>query len=87
MSPVRRACIATNINAIPEAIEDDENGILIPPNDAARLSEAMADLLTHPEKRKRFGAAAKHTAYERFDERNTAERTLKLYEAVWKTST
>jgi len=80
-------CIATNINAIPEAIEDDENGILIPPNDSARLSEAMADLLTHPEKRKRFGAAAKHTAYERFDERNTAERTLKLYEAVWKTST
>ena len=80
-------CIATKINAIPEAIEDDENGILIPPNDPARLSEAMADLLVDHEKRKRLGAAAKRSAYERFDERNTADRTLKLYEAVWKTST
>jgi len=80
------ACIATRINAIPEAITDGENGILVPPNDPSRLPQAIEDLLSDSEKRKRLGAAAKRTAYERFDERITAERTLKLYDAVWKSN-
>jgi len=80
-------CIATNINAIPEAISNGENGVLIPPNDPTALAEAMADLLNDREKRTRYGGEAVRTAYERFDERTTAERTLKLYDAVWKTST
>jgi len=80
------ACIATNVNAIPEAIADGENGILVPPNDPGTLSAAMVDLLNDREKQKRLGAAASRIAYERFDERITADRTLKLYDAVWKTN-
>jgi len=76
-------CIATRVNAIPEAITDDENGILVPPNDPTRLERSIEDLLRDIEKRKRLGTAARLTAYKRFDERITADRTLKLYDAVW----
>jgi glycosyltransferase involved in cell wall biosynthesis len=79
------SCIATSVNAIPEAIAHNENGILVPPNEPAKLAEAITDLLNDHEKRKQFGIAAKRTAYERFDERITAEKTLKLYDAIWKT--
>lgn len=78
-------CIATNINAVPEAISNGDNGLLVSPNDPTALAEAIADLLKDSEKRKRLGAAARRTAFERFDERTTADRTLKLYDAVWKT--
>jgi glycosyltransferase involved in cell wall biosynthesis len=79
-------CIATDVNAMPEAIENGINGILVPSEDPTQLAEAIADLLHQPKKRQLLGAAAKRVAFEKFDEHITAERTLKLYDAVWKTS-
>ena len=78
-------CIATNVNAIPEAIEEGHTGLLVPPNDPIKLREAISAFLVDPEQRKRIGATAKKIAFEKFDERVTALRTLKLYSDVWKT--
>lgn len=78
-------CIATDVNAIPEAIEDRKNGMLVPPNDAIRLAEAIDKLLNNSRQRDALGAAAKKIAFEKFNEKATAERTLKLYNDVWQT--
>ena len=76
-------CIATNVNAIPEAIENGQNGILVPPNDTVQLKEAIKELMNDPQQRKRFGAAAVKNAFEKFNAKITAERTMKLYDDVW----
>lgn len=81
-----RACVATNVNAIPEAIENGKSGILIEPHFPAALADALVELLGDAELRERLGSAARIVAYERFDEKVTATTTLKLYDSVWKTT-
>jgi glycosyltransferase involved in cell wall biosynthesis len=78
-------CIASDINAIPEAIEHDINGILVPPGDAAQLEHAINELVQDPDRRTVLGAAARATAYARFNERHITGRMMELYKAAWKT--
>ena len=77
-------CIATDINAIPEAIVDGVSGVLVPPSDPTELANAISHLMDDPEARRRLGAAAKQAAYAKFNEREMASRMLELYDAVWK---
>ena len=79
-------CIATNVNAIPEAIIDGQTGMLIQPNDPIQLRKAILSLLDNQQQRKRISSAAKVTSFEKFNAQTTAERTLKLYDAVWQTN-
>lgn len=78
-----RACLTTNVNAIPEAIEDGVSGVLIGPNDADRLAEELGKLINDPERRKMLGSNAKSVAAKKFNEKITAELTLNLYEKVF----
>lgn len=41
--------IGTSVGGIPEAIQDGETGLLVPPADSERLAQAMMRLLEHPE--------------------------------------
>ena len=45
------ACVATRVSAIPELILDGETGVLVPPENAAALGEALADLIRDPDRR------------------------------------
>jgi glycosyltransferase involved in cell wall biosynthesis len=51
------ACVATRLSAIPELIIDGETGVLVPPDDVAALSSAIAGLIGDPGRRQRLGAA------------------------------
>lgn len=51
------ACLSTRAAAIPELILDGETGVLVPPDDAAALADAMTALITDPERRHRLGRA------------------------------
>ncbi len=53
-----RPVICSAINAIPEVIEDGENGLLIRPGDPVELAEAMLRLLRDAELRERIGGRA-----------------------------
>ena len=50
--------IATSINAIPEIVEHDRTGILVPPGDTAALVRAMEAVIASGELRRRLGTAA-----------------------------
>ncbi len=78
-------CIATNVNAIPEAVINNHTGILIEPNNAFCLSEAITDLLSDPQQREILGKAARKIAYEKFNSTRSSKRTLELYYEVWQT--
>lgn len=54
--------VTTKSGGIPELIIDDENGVLVEPQDPNNLAEALVELLSNPEKRLRLGKAAKESS-------------------------
>jgi glycosyltransferase involved in cell wall biosynthesis len=41
--------VATDVGGIPEVVTQGETAVLVPPDDPARLADAMLDVLRHPE--------------------------------------
>ncbi|MEO7795225.1 MAG: glycosyltransferase family 4 protein [Thermoanaerobaculia bacterium] len=74
--------VASRINAVPEAICHDENGLLIGPGDAPALAEAIARLAASAELRQRLGRAARATVAARFGAPQTTDVTLAAYRAA-----
>ncbi len=79
--------VATRINAVPEAIEHDQNGLLVEPLDATALAAAVARLVAAPELRHRLGLAARTTVAQRFGARETTAVTLAAYRAALPSAT
>jgi glycosyltransferase involved in cell wall biosynthesis len=71
--------VATSITAIPELIEDGETGLLVPPNDAAALAEALDRLIADPELRRRLAANARARVAERFDVSKNVRAYVELF--------
>ena len=48
---------ATAVSAVPELIDDGDNGLLTPPGDSARLAQSIERLIRDPGLRQRLGRA------------------------------
>jgi glycosyltransferase involved in cell wall biosynthesis len=70
--------IASNIGGLREVIRHGENGLLVENNEAA-ISEAIRQLLDHPEQARQIGAAARRTVIERFTVDRMVAATLEAY--------
>jgi glycosyltransferase involved in cell wall biosynthesis len=70
--------IATGVQGVDEVIRDGQNGLLVPLEDSAALSDAILQLLRDPEKRRRLGAAARATIEDGY----TVEIMCRQYEAL-----
>jgi glycosyltransferase involved in cell wall biosynthesis len=53
----RLVCVATVLSGIPELIENDVTGLLVPPGDPPALARALASLIRHPARRSAMGDA------------------------------
>ncbi len=62
----RLACVSTDVSAIPELIEQDVTGLLVPPGNPIALAEALERLIRDPEKRTWLGAAGERRVRSRF---------------------
>jgi len=51
--------VASSVGGIPDLVKNEQNGLLVPPADAAALARAISDLLEDKGKRKRMGEAGK----------------------------
>ncbi len=51
--------VTSKVGAIPEIINDQVNGLLVPPGDVEQLSQAISRLLADPESASRLGARAR----------------------------
>lgn len=58
--------IATNVGVIPEIIQNQEQGLLVPPRDAALLSAAMEKLIANPVLRANMGKSAREKVLDNF---------------------
>lgn len=72
---------ATAAGGIPEAVVNDETGLLVPIGDTNALGAAIARLITDRELAERLGANGVRRA-PRFSIDNTVDRTLDVYERV-----
>ncbi len=59
--------VTTNVGALTEEVEDGVEGFLVPPTNAAALGAAALRLVKDPLLRRQMGAAARSTAYRRFN--------------------
>lgn len=63
--------VSTALTGIPEIIDDDENGLVVPPGDAEALAKALASLLENPTLRERMGMAGRRKVEQCFDVRKS----------------
>lgn len=77
-----KACIASNINAIPEVIKQNETGVLIEPGNASDLARAISKLADDLPLRRALGQNAKKLVLEDFEEKAIGSKMLRLYESV-----
>jgi glycosyltransferase involved in cell wall biosynthesis len=73
--------IATNVGGAHDVITNGENGLLVPPGDAAAMADAVSTLIADPERTAALAARAAATARTYTWER-VARETAAFYEAV-----
>ncbi|MDB5907778.1 MAG: hypothetical protein JWP34_1892 [Massilia sp.] len=74
-----KAVVATRVGAIPDAIGDRANGLLVPPCDIAALAAALSALLRDDALRARLGDAARATVSRRFSTEAAIGKLSALY--------
>jgi glycogen(starch) synthase len=78
-----RPIVASRVGGLPELVAHDESGLLVEPDDARGLAQAVAFLLEHPEDAARLGRAARG----RVQETLRFERSVEAYDALFRTLT
>jgi glycosyltransferase involved in cell wall biosynthesis len=72
--------VARRVGGIPEVVENDVTGILVPSGDADALARAAESLIRDPTRRAAMGRAAQQRAREQF----SANAILPHYEALYR---
>jgi glycosyltransferase involved in cell wall biosynthesis len=72
-------CVVTRVGGNPEAINDGENGFLVPPEDDESAAKHLLFLLRNPSKAAQIGSAARLTAQTRFSADSMIRQLLDLY--------
>ena len=77
-----RPVVASAVQGLPEVIIDGETGLLVRPDDAPALAEAIASLLTDPVRARALGAAGRRRAEVKFAWDFYADAHVRLFEAI-----
>lgn len=77
-----RPCVTSHTGGLPEIVEHEGSGLLVPPADARALAVALRRLAGDTETRARFGRRGRALVEARFDIRDTAGRLAALYDDI-----
>jgi glycosyltransferase involved in cell wall biosynthesis len=73
-----RPVVSTAVSGIPELVRDGVTGLVVSPDDARALADAIGRLAADPALRARLGEAARALVERQHDQRATARRVLTL---------
>jgi colanic acid/amylovoran biosynthesis glycosyltransferase len=74
-------CVATWITGVPEIIEKDLEGLLVPPASAAAIAEAVERLMQDPQAARRLGSAARRKVIAKYHLERNVERLAEEFRA------
>jgi glycosyltransferase involved in cell wall biosynthesis len=77
-----RPIVATRTGGIPEIVEDEVNGLLVPPRDHTALARTIVRALKDDALRRRMGEAGFARVNERFTVERMVEKTADVYARV-----
>jgi phosphatidylinositol alpha-1,6-mannosyltransferase len=72
--------VASDTHGIPDAVQHGRTGLLVPPNDAGALAEAIARLSSDPELRERLGRQGRAFVEEHYRWQDNAAQMKRLYQ-------
>ncbi|MBE9033655.1 glycosyltransferase family 4 protein [aff. Roholtiella sp. LEGE 12411] len=72
------AIIASDVDGIPETLDNREAGLLVPPKDSLTLADALVQLLSDPKQMHKWKSRAKQNL-ERFSAKRVSKETLAVY--------
>jgi glycosyltransferase involved in cell wall biosynthesis len=72
--------VGSAVGGIPFVIRDNVDGLLVAPGDPSALAEALAAVLTDPDRAASLGAAGREAATSRWDWNRQRESTLRIIE-------
>ncbi len=72
--------VATNVGGIPEIIEDNVTGILVPSKNAEKIKDTLEDLMENPEKALQLGNNLKQKVETQFTMEKMIAETIRLYD-------
>lgn len=75
--------VATAVGGVPDLIDDDVHGLLVPPRDAPALAAGIARLLRDEPLRRRLGESARERQRQEFDAASMVRRFEELYEELY----
>ena len=84
---MEKPIVATDIAGCRGLVVDGENGFLVPIKSVEPLVDAMEKLIVDAELREKFGRRGREIVLAEFDERIVLERTLEVYEELYKPGT
>ena len=74
--------VVSNVLALPEIVDHDITGLLVPPGDVTQLARALRRLADDPVLRDRIGAAGRRRLEREFTPERMTEQTVAVYEAA-----
>ena len=77
-----RAIVTTDVPGCRTLVRNGVEGLLVPPGDAAALSEALVTLSKEPDRIARMGEAARARVLDGFTERDVMESVKELYRSM-----
>jgi glycosyltransferase involved in cell wall biosynthesis len=78
----RKPVVATEVGGIPDKVFPGENGLLVPPGDAAALAAAVMEAIASPERLRDWGLRGRAIVESRFSWAARVKELLRLYETV-----
>ena len=73
--------VASDLSGIPELVETDVTGILVPPGDAGAIADALERLARDPDLRSRLAAGGRARVAAEFDLDTNARRLIERFRA------
>ena len=74
--------VASDTGGLPEIIQDQVSGLIVPPKQPAAIAKAVIELANDPDRRTKMGQAGKSFVFERFDPKMLSKQVEAIYERV-----
>jgi glycosyltransferase involved in cell wall biosynthesis len=74
-----RAVVATSVGGVPDVVEHERSGLLVPPRDPPALADAIVRLARDPQLRQAMGAAGRERAREQYSHTRLVDDIERIY--------